>query len=262
MRGGSKGAIAGLALAFTSLAAAAVAEVPAARGFTATPLVVDDLDVVEADAELAAFFVELSRMVESGKGRAELFAPTIRVFVRPDDPLAQPIEARPAMRFGDLAARMREAGEPMPRVAPGGDAFLERLVSGLGGDDPLGRIGPPVDAICQPAARGVDRVALVAALAAIGGKGRDLRYSTEGAVFRLATPGRPAVDLPPNTLLMREPAAGREPRFVLTDGRKGTLAREAARGQFWRSLRTRHTCFGKVDGAWKITAVILAGRDD
>jgi len=265
MRDGSRRTIAWALVAFTAMPAMAESG-PAKAGFTATPLIVEDREVVEPEADLAAFFIELSRMVASGEGRAELFAPSIRVFVRPADPLAAPVEKEPAKHFGELAGRMRAAGEPMPRAAAGRDPFLERLAADLGGDDPLGRIAGPVDAVCQPAERGVDRAAIGAALAAIGGDARGLRWSTEPIAFRLAAPGRSVVDLPAGTLLMREPAApgaaaGRAPRFVLTDGRRGTVGREAAWGPSWRGLRTRHTCFGKIDGVWKVTAVILAGRD-
>ena len=266
-RGFGKAAVVVTAIAVA--ASAAVAETAPKRkgGFTTEPIVVAYADEVTPDAELSAFLVELSKATQGVEARPDLFAATLRVFVRPKDPLAPLVERKPAKPWTLLTLRMKEEGEPPPPGSPDRDAFLARLADDLGGDEPLGRVDGLGDMVCLPAAFAVDRAAVRAVAAAIGDKGTPgLRFSTESVPFRTFAPGPTTIDLPPGTLLMRAPLADgaelpRDPQFYLTDGRRGSVSRAVVRSPSWRSLRRHHTCFGKVGGAWKVTAVVFAGPD-
>jgi hypothetical protein len=250
-------------------ASAALAETAPKRkgGFTAEPIVVAYADEVTPDAELAAFLVELSKATQGVEARPDLFAAPVRVFVRSKDPLAPLVERKPAKLWNLLSSRMKEAGDQPPPGSPDRDGFLARLAADLGGDEPLGRVEGLGDMVCLPAAFTVDRTAVGAVAVAIGAKGTPgLRFSTEPVPFRTFAPGPTTIEVPAGTLFVRRPLADgaelpRDPQFVLSDGRSGSVAREVVRSPSWRSLRRHHTCFGKVDGRWKITAVVFAGLD-
>ena len=258
--------VVGVAVA-AGLPAAAEAPARTKGGFTETAIVVGYADEVTPDAELAAFLAELSRATRGVEARPDLFAATIRVFVRPADPLAPLVEKKPAKFWNELSFRMKEAGEPAPAGSPDRDGFLARLAADLASDEPLGRVEGVGDAVCLPAATTVDRTAVKAVGAAIGAKGTPgLRYSTDSVPFRIFAPGPTMIEVPAGTLFVRRPLAEgaelpRDPQFVLTDGRGGSVTREVVRSSSWKSLRRHHTCFGKVAGAWKVTAVVFAEPD-
>lgn len=246
-----------------SHSASAETAAKAKAGFTAEPIVVGYAEEVAPDGELSAFLIELSKASRGVEARPDLFASPVRVFVRPADPLAPLVEKKPATHWNELSLRMKAEGEPAPAGSPDRDGFLARLAADLSGDEPLGRVEGLGEAVCLPVGLSVDRAGARAALAAIGGDARGLRFSTEPVPFRTFAPGPTTVELPVGTLLMREPiAAGaelpRDPRFATTDGRKGYVSREVVRGPSWRSLRRPHTCLAKVNGAWKVTAVVFS----
>ena len=263
--------VAGVAIAATMVVGAVpvAAEAPAKAksGFTETAIVVGYADEVTPDAELSAFLAELSRAMRGVEARPDLFAATIRVFVRPADPLAPLVEKKPAKVWNELSFRMKEAGEPAPAGSPDRDGFLARLAADLASDEPLGRVEGVGDAVCLPAATTVDRAAVKAVGVAIGAKGTPgLRYSTDPVPFRIFAPGPTMIEVPAGTLFVRRPLAEgaelpRDPQFVLTDGRGGSVTREVVRSPAWKSLRRHHTCFGKVGGVWKVTAAVFAAPD-
>ena len=264
MRFGSRAVIAATVVLLAGPPVAAETAAKAKGGFTAEPIVVGYAEEVTPDAELSAFLAELSKAMRGVEARPDLFASPVRVFVRPADPLAPLVEKKPAKFWNELSFRMKEAREPAPVGSPDRDGFLARLAADLASDEPLGRIDGLGEAVCLPAALTVDRAAVKAVAEAIGAKGMpSLRFSTDPVPFRIFAPGPTMVEVPPGTLFLREPLVEgaelpRDPRFTLSDGRRGTVAREVVRSPAWKSLRRHHTCFGRVGGAWKVTAVVFA----
>lgn len=263
MRVGSRTVIAATVVLLAAPPVSAETPAKAKGGFTAEAIVVGYAEEVTPDAALSAFLVELSKASRGVDARPDLFVSPVRVFVRPADPLAPLVEKKPAKYWNELSFRMKAEGDPAPVGSPDRDGFLARLAADLGGDEPLGQVEGMGDAVCLPAGLAIDRAAARAALAAIGGDARSLRFSTEPVPFRTFAPGPTMIELPVGTLLLREPiAAGaelpRDPRFATTDGRKGYVSREVVRGPSWRSLRRHHTCFAQVNGAWKVTAVVFS----
>ena len=181
-------AIAAVVVPTAAPVAAETAKAPRG-GFTGEPIVVGYGEDVTPDAELSAFFIELSKASQGVDARPDLFASPIRVFVRPADPLALPVEKKPARLWNELSVRMKAEGEPPPAGSPDRDRFLARLAVDLGGDEPIGPVEGLGDAVCVPAGFAIDRAAVRAAADAAGVKGApNLRYSTDSLPFRTFAP--------------------------------------------------------------------------
>ena len=149
-------------------------------------------------------------------------------------------------------------GSPIPDYRP---RFLELLVSLVANpDEPLGTM-PEVDAVaCSPARLGVDAAAARRFVKEHDTEGSAIYfYPTDLALYDTPDADKPAIgSAAARTLLLTDYKAERRDgwdKVVTSDGVAGWSEDRSD----YLALSQQHLCFGKVDGALKITAFYTYG---
>lgn len=233
-----------IAFAVTVTTSAAAGPVPGEAPFTKAPLVLRHLAADPApEAGFDTFLADLPGLLAGADTRARraVFADRIEVWERGNDLLAT-AERKPAV------GRWRDIGV---------------LGAILADEGPVGPVPEVGQTVCKPAGFDLDRgraarIALVTNSTRLHRTERDTEVTVEQAGVRRAAVA------PAGTLVWVRPqpqAPGAElvPSIKYTsDGHRVFTAAGGPEAPKLIDLRTAHVCFGRVEGHWKIVAVVTA----
>ena len=237
------------------------AAAPLTGPFTEAPIVAEWADpATPPDAAFERVLGDAStRAADRGASLAGLVAPILEVRRRTDEtvPIAIP-EGR----------HLRPTGQD--GVSAETRAVFETIRATLASDAPVG-ILPELkrpDLLCKPAGLAFDRARVRAIAEAV--KARSVDWAEEALPFQVvgssAEPLRPT----PGTLIFSVPwpyvpgSELRPPRRLLSNGVEGQPRKDLGGVLVHdprpplKSIAGSHTCFGRVDGDWKIVLVVSA----